>query len=536
MNPTLLTGALATPGVLPARRRVEVHGDMVLGVPRIPAPHVAAGGFAAVVEVSASHCLRVWKEQVPPLRMVARFAPDELRALRDAQPFESATLNGVELPDPSTGLRLALSVELVPQELVFASAQGAPRRVCVRYAGTLALFTEQVEPELPPEDAFEPGFELPGPGPFVLPPPRARDVRGGREVAARSSGERRARRYAVAATAVPRRRAARRGRELVEDQPELPLGKLADAGKVTLEICCDYELTLDAPRVRADVHANLATATFAFAAAGADAQRLYPPYLKPLEPATAATAGSRVKLVPTICPAGRSPSNEIVTELPDVRAVASHVGTAPLQALVVAFDLKPGCEGTAADVQHFIAGADFGIVADEFVLDRVLRFKWRLGGFVRSLPLAQTIQVQRGDTVEDATLRGQLSVDGLDQVSIETDSNTRTDYVRLGGPATARASDVLLRDGTVLSPAEVTGAAPKPTRWTVFTGLDTAPSYVSDPLLREFARRAREDAVIHLTRPFTHPSAVPEITSSHAAVAGVTRHVIALGLIHDAFV
>jgi hypothetical protein len=334
----------------------------------------------------------------------------------------------------------------------------------------------------------------------------------------------------------PRRSVAEPTRALLLVDEDRPLRRLADVGTVTLEICCDYELAVDAPRVRADVHANLTTATFAFAAVGADAQRLYPTYLQPREAATAATAGARVKLAPTICPVGRSPSNVTVAELPDVRAVAGHVGTAPHQALVVAFDLKPGCEGTLDDVRHFIGEADYGVVADEFVVDRVLRFKWRLGGFVRSLPLAQTIQVQRDGEVEDATLRGELSLEGLDEVSIETDSNTRTDYVRIGGPATARATDVLLRDGSVLAPAEVTGAAPKATRWTVFTGLDATAPQVSDPLLREFARRAREDAVVHLTRPFTHPSAAPAITSSYAAVAGVTRHIMALGLVRGAFV
>src|SRR5262249_27433763 len=72
-------------------------------------------------------------------------------------------------------------------------------------------------------------------------------------------------------------------------------------------------------------------------------------------------------------------------------AVFAPPGLEP--ALAVAFDVMPGCHGIIEDVRHFIGPNPYGLVSDEFVVDRVFRHRWNLGGFDRRIELQLPMQV-----------------------------------------------------------------------------------------------------------------------------------------------
>lgn len=233
-------------------------------------------------------------------------------------------------------------------------------------------------------------------------------------------------------------------------------------------------------------------------------------------------------LTPRVSVVGHNGAGQAVSELPDVEAEVFHVGGRGDQAMVVAFDLMPGCHGYIEHVQQFLCGADYGVISDEWVVERVLKNKWRLGGFARSLTQTQPVRIKRGDREEDATVDLSLSLDDLSVAAVECDANTATDYVRVGGPATGTPLILRLQDGTVMRPDQVDLGGPAALNWTVFTDPTLNPLLSSDAQMRQWQERAHMDGYRHLARPFAY---FPEggIDVDYARVEGVITHIFFLG-------
>jgi hypothetical protein len=303
-------------------------------------------------------------------------------------------------------------------------------------------------------------------------------------------------------------------------------------GSVSAELCATYGVEPDPPRTRALLYADVTAWTVTVTPPTGDVKAFYDKYLAPADPQQTrgwfTTWAARVPLGPRLSLVG-SDGAPTVPELPDFEVFAFHVGLAPRQALVAAFDVSPGCHGTIEDVQQFIGPKDYGVISDEPVVAAVFHHKWAHGAFARFFWVQNEIAVKRDGNDETATARGTMSLDSLDAVAIETEANSARDYVRIGGSATMTTNDLVLQDGRVLGPDKVDLGAPMATPWTVYTDFSITPLYSSDPQMRTFQIRAHNEAYRYIARPFATPSVETLASVSYARTEGIPRRVYFLG-------
>jgi hypothetical protein len=164
----------------------------------------------------------------------------------------------------------------------------------------------------------------------------------------------------------------------------------------------------------------------------------------------------------------------------------------------------------------------------------VLKHKWRHGGFARRFTQSRPVRIKRDDREEDASVDFSLSLEDLSVVAVECDANTATDYIRLGGPATATPLRLRLQDGTVLGPDQVDLGGLTAVNWTVFTDSKLNPQLSADAQMRQWQETAYRDGYRHLARPFGYfPEGVIDI--DYVRVEGAIKHVFFLGSFSIAF-
>ena len=503
--------------------------------------HRADGGFNCVVELAATYCLRHVANQLDWPEVLVWVTPAELATFLQGQatPFSTGALNSMSVDnDPS--LRYAVRLVLKPLSLRFE----APRKVCITFDGYITLLHERrrTDPVIP-QGLLERLIDV-GPGEPPGPPPSANPFKGDQPrrsgwseygISNVSESALLGARLASANTYIIDSAAARLidTVHVIQADANKILQETATVGSASLTTCCDYFHELDSDLARVDVYAYMKTARSTVVVPHGDSQRFYDRFLASRERDLLAqmTQTSKIALTRTIALTGENPSQITVSELADIDASAFHVDLAPLQALVVAFDLQPGCQGTIEDVQHFIGDQDYGVISDEYMVERVCKHKWRLGGFDRAFRIASTIKIKRSGNVEDAQLRGSLELDTLDFVAIDTAADARTDHIRLGGWARAVPRDILLNDGNVVSPDKIDLGPPKPTPWTIFTTLSIDPEWSPDLEIREFQSRAHSDAFRHLARPFAR--SVVTATPEYSRLEGVTKQLFVLGSLRN---
>ena len=196
----------------------------------------------------------------------------------------------------------------------------------------------------------------------------------------------------------------------------------------------------------------------------------------------------------------------------------------------------PGCHGVIDDVEHFIGNRDYGVITDEFVVERVFKFKWRIGGFDRSFRLKRRIEISRDGNLEDADLKGRLDLQSLATVVFATDSDTRQDFIQIGGQARSVPTEIVTSDGIVLGPGDVDFGSPQATPWSMATRPAVGPDLSSDPEVREFQERAHIDAYRHIARPFATFTTRPgSVTPQYTRLEVVTRYIFFLGQIPMVF-
>jgi hypothetical protein len=175
------------------------------------------------------------------------------------------------------------------------------------------------------------------------------------------------------------------------------------------------------------------------------------------------------------------------------------------------------------------------VISDEFVVDRVFRHKWNRGGFDRRINVqAPTrVKVKRNgkEREEDAIVYGYQDLLTLDWVSITTESNTRGDYVRLGGQAQSVPTKLrMVADGQTFNAGDVDLGPPDPGEWGIFVDLDLLRQLHPDPEIRAFQKQAEKDGSRHLARPFAFfQQDGSGIAVKYARVEGVSKHVFFLG-------
>jgi hypothetical protein len=308
-----------------------------------------------------------------------------------------------------------------------------------------------------------------------------------------------------------------------------------DAGELVVKVVAPYRLVTYTPRKAADIQLDLAEATIVVKPSPGNAERLFKLYEAAFHFGIVdqITRMPAISLVPTVSLVGANAANARVDELVDFEARAGHVGTSDQQALFVAFDVVPGCKGIIEDVKHFIGPHDYGVIHDEYVVQRVFHHKWNRGGFDRELAVSNVVQlhVKRDgrDQVEDALVKGRMLLDTLDAVALEVDDNTRKDTLRLGGSAHVTADTFTLRDGTVVGRDRADLGPDETTIWGVRIAPEIGPTLSGDLELRDFQMRARADGMRHISRPFRWVEvARPEYVRTEA----VRKRYFVLGILY----
>lgn len=327
----------------------------------------------------------------------------------------------------------------------------------------------------------------------------------------------------------------------------LPLPEKGDSlGLLTVVISASWTDSPDAGLKQLDMYVDLTSATISISNGTSDAKRMYDGGLFGENGATIANFllyRAQVQLTPTISLVGKdSPANVGVPELPDFQTQVSVVQWFGRQALAAAFQVNPGCSPDIADVVHFIGLSDYGVISDEFLISGVLHHKWDLGGFLRIMPFHEDINVKVNGNPETATLYGAMTLETLDSVSLDSDSNARTDCITLAGTASVAAQYLVLPDNTMVTAGEqgVDFGTPENTGW----GLKTSPAVQVQlpqaPLARDFMLQAYQEAYRHLGRPFARfpdpiGGAKDPLYVNYVRVSAVAQRMVSLAAVSELF-
>jgi hypothetical protein len=477
---SIMTFGTAADNVLPRRSKIAAESGTAAALPFLALnPKTirldqAAAGFSSVIQITANHCLRVLNEDLNLTDLQIPLSSLSLMGLLSAtsESFDSHYLNKLKL-EPSSLRPNRLALTFSPNAILFSD----PSSVTVTYDVLVQI-----------------GRQTPSMAPGLLT-------------------------FAPAAT----------------------------LGVFHVTFTCPYFAEVDRDLKRVDVYAQLSAATLNFRFPARDVERLYEsglfgtgvdtlrgllPFEAPPRSDDVAElthhmlSKKRAHLIPTLSLVGHNPSSAVVTELPDFEATVFHLSS-PRQILVAAFDLKAGYRGTPEKVLDFVGAHDYGTICDEFLIDKLFKHKWRLGGFMRNLPLEETIQVKLGSDEQDATLCGFLKFTSLDVVAIETIANARTDFVFIGGEAAIGVTHLRLLDGTIIDKDKIDFGSSESKPWGLLTALRIDPAISADPVLAQFGRRAHVDAYRYIARPFANVA--DDVTIVYTRVEGITKQIYCVG-------
>ena len=465
----------------------------------------AVGGFSSVVEVADGYCLRFYAAQVGPIQVVARRWGAALATA--LQPL-LATLSDPWWQSFAPGATEPYGVgyALRPARLRIDGD-----RVTIAFDGVLSVYGPPL-PSLPPHRPGSRPYDI---GPVVA--PTVMSVESSRTESIR----------------VPHDGLVFADFALWEAEL-VPLVRIG-AVHASLE---GRLASQSHPQQRSvDVLLDLRAAKVTVTPEGGDAKVLYDAFLadREYDLETIVAPGSQLRLTPTISVVGRNAGNTSVPELPDFDVRVFAVGDPDNdQAVCAAFDLVPGCAGTIEDVGYFIGHSDYGVIHNEFTVERVLHHQWNVGGFDRSVGITRrvSIKVKRdgNEHNEDADVYGHLQLDSLETVALEPHADRRTDLLVMGGHAEGIADRVVLvRDGTTLTPSNADLGPPDPVPWAVNLDASVTPVWSSDPELRQFQERATQDGVRHLSRPFARVPEFGGAFTSYVRLEAIAKRFFAVG-------
>ncbi len=456
-----------------------------------------SGGFQSVVQISARHALHRFSNVVDVTKISKNISAEEFADYVASQttPFEDSYLNSFH-SGRSEANQLELRLSFTPIHISFEE----PNRVVIRFSGDLELYDVTQEMHFRGEERER-----------DMPPRDMEEMLGSMRHISLVSGMIRETHYRL----------------------------LDHLGYIDIILSCDYCNEVDRDSKQIDVYADLTTAIVELDLSGGDLERLFEDHLAALWPTALAelTTRRRVPLIPTVSPLGINSSHLMATEFPDFEAQVFHVSCEGVQAITVALDLAPGRHGTRGDVVHFIGNADFGVISDEYLIDRLFRYKWRIGGFMRRFTITTPIVVERDGREEEASLEGNIDLENLDGADIYLNPDTEEDCLRLQGNGTVTPSRIVLRDGTVITGADIEDVnfgSPEGFRWSLLTSYREArPEETFTAELLAFLESARRDGYRYLSRPFAQGRANAPITYHH--IDGVASKVFFLGDLPSVF-
>ena len=453
-----------------------------------------SGGFHSVVQVSARHSLRMFKEHVPGtcVRKSLLASSFEEYIHSQATPFEDAYLNHFHAGATESNM-VELRLSLKPVRITYVD----PARVVVDFYGDLELYDKNVEMDLQ-------GIER----------EHERLPSGIDEIEAETGG-------------------FEHTNFLVSGMTyETNYTLLHHLGYLDATLRCNYCSDVNRECKKVDVYADITTASVEFNLTGGDTERLFEDQLSAHWTGTnELTRRSRVNLIPTISPLGINPSNEPATEFSDFDVQVFHVGRNSVQAITVAMDVTPGSHGNIADVEHFIGNSDFGVISDDCLMDRLFRYKWRIGGFMRYSKTSTPIVIERKGDEHDATVEGELKLESLSGAGIILNPDTEEDTMFLEGMGSFSFDRVVLDDGSILTDEDIKdvdfGSAVEFGWQLLTTYRELRLDEHLSPEMSAFLETAHNDAYRYLSRPFADGRGDAPI--SYSRIEGVPGKVFFLG-------
>jgi hypothetical protein len=498
-------------------------------------PLQAAGGFNSVVELSAGTCLGSARNAMANVPLDETLAPADLTALAQTGASDGPLAAvGQMLPslpaDDYRGFRLTLN----PDGLSFPDAHTVVIAFAVQidFVRAVPLLPPPGNPwrnpawRIPIPDPALFGSHMPEPTPYAMAFERSAPI------------EPRAMSFAERLPAGGGRVAGTTG--AVENLAATPIGGF----RATLEAPIKH--VDDVARCRSRAFADLRQAQWTETPPPAPQGNEAPSDLRLVYEACFAhwidQASQLIEgpldlpLSPTISLVGRNAAGAAVPEIPDCVVHVFPVQAATsAQALVFAFETAAKCHGVDASVQHFIGPYPYGVISDEYIVGGVLHHKWNRGGFDRSINIQNNTQVKvkrnGHEGLEDATVFGYEELDTLDTVAITTESNTRQDYIKLGGQAEVVATSLrMAADGQTFGPGDVDLGPVQAAQWGFLANVDLNRPLESDPELRDTQLKAEHDGTRHLARPFAFfADSGAGVQVVYSRVEGVSKQVFFLG-------
>jgi hypothetical protein len=505
---TMSAATLLGSNVFPTNRKIAAESRAAtfevidLYDPQYVQVNRVTGGFNTAVQISASYSLRSYAEQIGEVRVIARKSGGRLDLdLKELQSQITDPYWSTLTLDPM--LTYGFGFELTPSKLVFSDNHLAT----ITLQGKISFMTKVIDIGPVPQTGPQfPGVPLPGPlslGVISLQPsstpmparlPQTMSSVSGLEVRPFNSTAGNSIAGAVLETFA---------------DLEIPMWVIHTIGNIEVTLTAPYDSTEHVPQRSVDVWMSMNEAKIVVTPEAGDATVFYDAFLatKAHNLAEQIAPVAQISLTPTISLAGRNPANSFIAEFTEFETRVFHVTERKRQALCIAFDVVPGCKGIIEDVQHFIGGYDYGVIHDEYVIERVIHHKWNKGGFDRSMGVATNVslKVKRDgrDSTEDAMVFGRLLLNTLDVVALVPHPDLRTDVLSFAGRAQAVPDRVVLVDGTVLTPNNADLGPVQDTNWGVDMKASISAPWNPDPELRDFIAQAHRDGIRHLARPFS---------------------------------
>jgi hypothetical protein len=177
---------------------------------------------------------------------------------------------------------------------------------------------------------------------------------------------------------------------------------------------------------------------------------------------------------------------------------------------------------------RFVANTGYGVLWSEEAVALLVRYCWDNRYFPHTVAQAAPVRVTVNGQEQDAAIESDIVLRTLTGISIEYDSNARTDILHFKGQAQVVPRDLRLADGRVLLPADLTDPLVAPgavMEWNAFgTLVEEAPTGAS-PDIVHFEREVTQGTTSRLGRPFTE-DAGGDITYSR--VSGYAKRILLL--------
>lgn len=539
--------------------------------------HDVTGGFNAILQISANACLRQIQQNIAPLTINVELNSFVDWITHQTQPFADPVLEKLRLYQQPLYPGYMLHVQFRPSRIQF----GDDRWVDIALTGEISLSGFMWLSSKPQEPAVAlPGPSLPQPDGIAeigspeavvgLPGPEASSVAylwsGGRALLIPSpapSLDQRAlaslgihgapQEFLVSAPPEGVKRGddvAAQGNPVVSgvDKHYVSYSNmsgpymrfyLTSLGRASILVSSKYIQLEPARWGGASVGIDLSGATIAFESPPGDGEVFYSNFIKPREgwAITALKAQGSKPIVPEISLIGARHAAFEFEAGTSIFPINGPFG----QVLTVAFNSAAGNYGTDADVKPFIGRNDYGYIVDSDAIAKILRHKWNHGGFKRDLKTVANVQVELTTSdgskqIQDATVEGVIQLETLDAVRVETDSNSRSDYIQLSGLGRFAPDKVTLEDGTSYGPDKVDLGDSSTLSWVIPTMPAIDAPLSSDPQIQEFQYEAYHDAYRYLGRPFAHVDEYGQpAVVVYCRLTGVSQHIFTLGRFEFAF-